>query len=250
MIVFADIFPSSGFEKDKMTLPVQQITVHTVDDLGCPLHFGMRMTPKLTSLARGDLSYYGLEVVVFAELWFRNFTDLPICFGCPWSQIRPLDVFESEVTDELSILESASKAAAESTLQEIASIFEFGEKGKELKGEDRGLVDRWNIYNVPLQSCELVCHEVFEYIEVDASTVKRRWWASEQYDSLRKPTTQYKDRGSYWEWIDDSWVSCQVSMKMTTRDLSNQIYKPELGQFGRCATLRRSVGELSKSQWE
>jgi hypothetical protein len=35
---------------------------------------------------------------------------------------------------------------------------------------------------------------MFEYIEVEASTVKRRWWASEDPQSIRKQPDAYRGR--------------------------------------------------------
>jgi hypothetical protein len=52
-----------------------------------------------------------------------------------------------------------------------------------------------------------VTEECFEYIEVEASTVKRRWWASEDPQSIRSNLTLIDDDHGDWHWLDKSWVS-------------------------------------------
>lgn len=185
-----------------------KLTVQTVDDFGCPVQFGIRVTPKLNQPSRGRPRCYGLELVVFAELWFSNLTNLPIDFGCPWSQLCSHNTFD-EIIDDLSTFESASKAAAESALLEIASVLEFGDKGKGLQADQRK-TDISNLHSMPLQASDQVFQEVFEFIEIESSTVKRRWWASEQYDSQRQDIAKFQEIGSYWKWIDDSWVSGEL----------------------------------------
>ena len=184
---------------------MRRLSAHTVDEFGIPVRFGIRVTPKLHQPPHGRPRCYGLELVFFAELWFQNLTDLPLCFGCPWSQLQSPNTLDPG-PDETSTFESASKAAAESALLEIASVLEFGEKGKGLR-VDHGTLDCSNLYNVPFQASEQLVQEVFEYLEVDRSIVTRRWWAAEQYDSPRKDIANLPVHGSSWKWIDESWVS-------------------------------------------
>lgn len=113
--------------------------------------------------------------------------------------------------DDMSTFESASKAAAESALLEIASVLEFGDKGKGL-GASQGKFDTLNVQGMPLQSSEQLFEEVFEYIEVENSTVQRRWWGSQQYDNKRPAIPHFKEGGSYWRWIDDTWVSLSSNL--------------------------------------
>ena len=137
-----------------------KLTSHTVDDFGVPLQFGIRVTPKFNLSSRGNARCYGLELVVFAEIWFRNLTDLPIDFGCPWSQLNSRNPLETSP----------------------------------------------NLHSIPLQASNGLVHEVFEYMEVESSIVKRRWWAAEQYDNQRPDIARFQESGSYWKWIDGDWV--------------------------------------------
>jgi hypothetical protein len=66
-----------------------------------------------------------------------------------------------------------------------------------------------NLHSMPLQSSQQQFEEVFEYIEVESSTVKRRWWASEQYDNIVQDISNYREGESYWRWVDEKWVSCR-----------------------------------------
>ena len=184
---------------------MQQLSSHTADEFGTPVQFGIRVTPKFHVPSHGRPRCYGLELVFFAELWFQNLTDLPVCFGCPWSQLQSQNTLDPS-PDDVSTFESASKAAAESALLEIASVLEFGEKGKGLRA-DQGTLDCSNLYNVPLQASALLVQEVFEYMEVNRSMVIRRWWAAEQYDIPRKDIMNFPGRGSSWSWLDENWVS-------------------------------------------
>lgn len=183
---------------------MQNLQVHTIDDFGVQLHFGIRATPKLNQPSHTPPRCYGFEVVIFAELWFRNLTTINITFGCPQLCAQSKEVDDAE---DASIFESASKAAAESALLEIASVLEFGDKGKGLSGSSEGKFDMLNLHAMALQSSPQQFEEVFEYIEVENSTVKRRWWASEQYDTIVQDISSYKEGGSYWKWTDEEWVS-------------------------------------------
>jgi hypothetical protein len=99
---------------------------------------------------------------------------------------------------------------------EIASLLEVGDKGTGLnKKAARDLALTGSIESLPNQVCDELWEEVFEYLEIEYSTVKRRWWASESYDSFRMNITQSHENGS-WGWIGEEWVSgiglhkCQV----------------------------------------
>lgn len=199
--------PAPASDEEKYSPGIQETLVHTVGDFGCPVHVGIRLTPKLNEAWFGQPRCYGLDVVVFAELWFRNLTNMQINFGCPWNQLNPQGAVE-ELVDDFSAFETASKAAAESALMEIASVLEFGDKGKVLAAKDQEKEEQRNVRSLPLQASEALYHEIFEYIEVESSTVKRRWWASEQHDSHRQEIADYPERGACWEWTDNAWVSC------------------------------------------
>jgi hypothetical protein len=178
-----------------------QLTSQTVDDFGVPVQFGIRVTPKVSSPSRGSGCCYGLELVVFAELWFRNLTSLPIDFGCPWSQL------------------SSQKTA------------------------DSGP----NLQSLPLETGKELVHEVFEYMEVESSIVKRRWWAAEQYDNQRTEIAKFPESGSYWKWIDGGWVrsaSCILKYSQELHllcffqilDSSGQVKKSD-GSWESCRSL-------------
>jgi hypothetical protein len=153
---------------------------------------------------RGRRICYALDIAFYAELWFQNLTSLPLSLGCPWSQLY--SEHQSLDSDcDLSLFDKASQAAAESTLMEIASVLEFGDKGKGL-GDELGKIECDFLFNIPLQSSQQI-HEVFEYTEVDQGTVRRHWWAAEHHDSLRKDIADLPNEGSYWDWIDKDWVS-------------------------------------------
>ena len=184
---------------------MQHLNVHTIDDFGVPVRFGIRILSKVHHSNHGRPRCYGLELVLFTELWFQNRTDLQLSFGCPWAQLNsrsPLDA----TLDDSSSFESSTKATAESALLEIASVLEFGERGKGLRAEEQ-IMQGVHLCSVPLQSSGQQVYEVFEYMEVNGSVVNRRWWAGEHYDSQGIDIVNLPNRGSYWKWVEDSWVS-------------------------------------------
>lgn len=162
------------------------------DAFGVPLTFGVRIIRKLC----------GLEVVVYAELWFKNCTSLPLAFGCERNQLLgPQDERKIDTgSDDMS--------TAEAALKEISSLFETGEEGTGLRREgSRADLDK-NTILLPGQVVSCVTEECFEYIEVETSTVKRRWWASEDPQSIRSNLTLIEDDCGDWHWLEKSWVSC------------------------------------------
>eukprot|EP00980_Cylindrotheca_fusiformis_P027998 scaffold22575_cov141-Cylindrotheca_fusiformis.AAC.29 len=186
----------------------RQVNIQVNDDrLGVPLTFGVRIVPKMT--LPDDPSHgrvYGIEVIIYAELWIRNVTSLPLNFGCPSYQLHEPGKRQSEgfsLSDE-----SLARFTAESALMEIANLLEVGDKGTGLsnKRAAREVEESGEIESLPCQECEQLVEEVFEYIEIDGSTVRRRWWASESYDSYRENVTQLLKAGHCWEWIDESWA--------------------------------------------
>lgn len=185
---------------------VRQVNVQvTNDSFGVPLTFGVRVVPKVTM---GTLDVpaktriYGIEIIVYAELWIRNITWLPLNFGCPSYQVHGYDDSSSETFDA-----TATRFNAESALMEIANLLEVGDKGTGLnKKASRDLATTGGLESLPNQACDELWEEVFEYLEIEYSTVKRRWWASESYDSFRMNITQSNENGR-WNWIDDNWVS-------------------------------------------
>jgi hypothetical protein len=179
-----------GGPDDSDQVLIRHVSVN--DSFGVPLTFGVRIIRKLC----------GLEVVVYAELWFKNSTSLPLAFGCVRNQLLgPQDERKIDTgSDDMS--------TAEAALKEISSLFETGEEGTGLRREgSRADFDK-DIVLLPGQVVSFVTEEFFEYIEVEASTVKRRWWASEDPQSIRSNLTLIEDDRGDWHWLDKSWVSC------------------------------------------
>jgi len=180
---------SPGRETNKMLVTR---CANIADSFGFSLPIGVRITKKDR----------GVVVVVHAELWFTNLTSLPLVFGCPQEHtIDPKDRYEAESgASELS--------AAEAALKEISSLFESGEDGKAIERERLKQKARAaDIIRIPAQNGPSITEECFEYIEVDYSTVKRRWWASESHLSPRENITEIEEDGTTWHWLDNAWVS-------------------------------------------
>ena len=91
---------------------------------------------------------------------------------------------------------------------ELANLLESGDKGTGLSNKAaREVAATGEIESLPKQEGRELVEEVFEYLEIDASTVKRRWWASESYDTYRENIISTKDDGERWKWMDGDWVS-------------------------------------------
>ena len=173
-------------------------------DLGIPMTLGVRIEPKMTNddVHRGCV--YGVEVIVYAELWIRNITSLPLNFGCPSYQI-----YEPEQSStQTSLSGSIAKFTAESALMELTSLLEGGEKGTAFnQNVDQDASERSAMLeSLPGQKCRELTEEVFEYVEIENSTVKRKWWASESYNGYHKQIFDVEDSGSNWKWLDEKWV--------------------------------------------
>jgi len=151
---------------------------------------------------------YGLEVIIYAELWIRNITSLPLNFGCPAYQLHePEQVFHITKT---SSDDSVAKFTAESALMELASLLEVGDKGTALNQKAKENSERSNlIESLPEQECCDLTEEVFEYVEIESSMVKRKWWASESYNGYNKQIFDVDDARANWKWLDEKWVSIE-----------------------------------------
>jgi hypothetical protein len=176
------------------------------DDLGTPLVFGVRIVPKMTSDDPYYGRVYGLEVIIYAELWIRNITSLPLNFGCPTYQLHEpgSKVGRTRTASD----ESVARFTAESALMEIANLLEVGDKGTGLnQSMARQISETGVLESLPDQECSLLVEEVFEYVEIESSMVKRRWWASESYDAYRGRIVDVADEKTNWKWVDEKWVS-------------------------------------------
>lgn len=185
-----------------------QVNVQIIDgDFGIPVVFGVRIVPKMTidDPHRGRI--YGLEVIIYAELWIRNITSLPLNFGCPAYQLHePEQAFH---VTKASSDDYIAKFTAETALMELASLLEVGDKGTTLnqkaakeKTEMGNLIE-----SLPEQECTELTEEVFEYVEIESSMVKRRWWASECYNGHHKQIFDVDDTETNWKWLNEKWVS-------------------------------------------
>lgn len=188
----------------------RQVNVQIRTDFGVPITIGLRNVPKLNkSLHDGTMatSCYGSELIVYVELWFRNLTTLPLNIGCPSCEVvGTVDLGEKD-NEESEYEENAAKFTAEAALMEMASVLEFGEKGTGLTGRNGSQIhESFDIRSLPLQESKFLVEEVFEYVEIENSKVKRRWWASENFDALRPNLTEIDEKGQDWRWIDATWV--------------------------------------------
>jgi hypothetical protein len=185
------------------------VNVQVTDDFGTPLTLGVRIVPKTTQGMLDDAislsCIYGMEVIVFAELWIRNLTSLPLNFGCPAYQMHESCYTSTGIYGGSE--QSAARFTAESALMEIASVLEFGDKGTGFSNKAAlEVAASGGIQSLPNQECRQLVEEVFEYVEIESSAVKRRWWASESYDSYRENITETPNDSPAWRWIDESWV--------------------------------------------
>lgn len=197
-------------QDEKQAHECDEINVQVPGVLGCPLTIGMRVAPKLaySSETKSESLCFGAEVFIYSEIWIRNLTNLPLSFGCKWNQLHaPSTDRAPEV--KVASADTASKAIAEAALLEMASVLEFGENGKGLRSSGQGEASTKDLHHLPLQEVQLVCWEVFEYVEIESSAVKRRWWATESFDCLR-PDKDSIDIGTLGYWKDRTWVSTRL----------------------------------------
>jgi hypothetical protein len=189
------------------TAPAQVNVQIPGGDFGIPMTFGVRIEPKMTNDDTHRGCVYGLEVIIYAELWIRNITSLPLNFGCPAYQLYEPEQSLPESPSNNSI----AKFTAESALMELTSLLEVGDKGRALNqrsGKEES--ERSNlIESLPGQQCRELTEEVFEYVEIESSIVKRKWWASESYDGYHNQIFHVKDTGANWKWLDEKWVSIE-----------------------------------------
>jgi hypothetical protein len=120
---------------------------------------------------------FGLEVFVFAEIWIKSLTSLPLVFGAPSSHVKSSGHYRRKTN-----VNSSRKLMAEAAVLEIASVLDFGELGRDLNLDDNARTLGGDLLILPRQQSYVVVEEVFEYIEVESSCVRRRWWASEKHD--------------------------------------------------------------------
>lgn len=194
-------------------------SVQTVGSCGSPLTFGVKIVPKkfsnvISSATQSDtsISIAGYDVIIFAELWVRNLTNLPLIFGAPSAQVYKHNQKQQMREKSDDLLDSVRKVAAEAALMELTSVLEFGDRGKGLKvNPEDERSPGGDVHTLATQDHGVdVVDEVFEYLEMDRTTMKRRWWASESHDKSRSsPSLHNVPGGNRWEWMDDRWsIDC------------------------------------------
>lgn len=177
-----------------------QTVVQCQDGSGTPLCIGVRIQDRIPVLHRSrckEKNDLGLEVTVFAELWIKNLTSLSLVFGAPSSQVTS----SSHNGRRKTKANSSGKLMAEAAVLEIASVLDFGDLGRDLNLDDNASTLGGDLLILPRQQSHVVVEEVFEYIEVESSCIRRRWWASEKHDESRQEPICIKlpDRRE-WRW--------------------------------------------------
>ena len=158
-----------------------------------PLTIGVKLSPHVGK---------GVNLLLYAEIWLRNLTSLPLTFGAPSQQLGSDGDMESPLP---------GKVSADSALIEISSVLEgntFNLFGNDDEDDD-DLGD--DILNLPLQQCEEVYDEVFEYVHLNAmGNVERRWYASDNHLSRRQ-----EPKGHDWlldcagePFLKEGWETC------------------------------------------
>jgi hypothetical protein len=191
-------------------------------DFGIPMTFGVRIEPKMTNDDTHRSCIYGVEVIIYAELWIRNITSLPLNFGCPAYQIYEPEQSLTKSPSNNSI----AKFTAESALMELTSLLEVGDKGRALNQRSaKEDSERSNlIESLPGQQCRELTEEVFEYVEIESSIVKRKWWASESYDGYHNQIFHVDDTGANWKWLDEKWVSIENKLFIIVGIVHNGLF--------------------------
>lgn len=161
-----------------------------------PVTIGVKISSR-------SLNGKGFSLVLYAEIWLRNLTSLPLTFGAPTLQMGSDDDVQSTLTGKIS---------ADSALIELTSVLEGN--GFSLFGSGDGEDDDQcgDIVNLPLQQCHEVYEEVFEYVSLtDKGDIDRRWYASENHINLRqepKDDEQWKIDCAGWPYLENGWESC------------------------------------------
>jgi hypothetical protein len=172
---------------DKQSDAANTRTVSLPDSFGVPFVVGIRIARRTV----------GLEATLFSEMWFVNTTPMNISFGAPFELVSGR-ISEDSATSEQDV------SAAEAALKEISSLFEIGEEGTGIR-QSKAERNTPDIVLLPGHAGTIVTEECFEYIDVDNSVVKRRWWASENPNSSRQNLTTIEDDGDKWHWVDTCW---------------------------------------------
>jgi len=217
---------------DEYVLESKQVNIKC-NDGSCdnPLTIGVKLSPH-----DGE----GFNVILYAEIWLRNLTALPLTFGAPSLQLG---------LDE-GMIESAlpGKVSADSALLELTNVLE----GNSIFGNDDVGADDlgYDVFNLPLQQCEEIYEEVFEYVSLNSmGKVEHRWWASENHVSRRQ-----EPKGTNWTldvagepFLQDGWESCvnivgQRSSTFNGRRVFNRKHRFRRRRFRKEVIQKRPTG--------
>ena len=196
-----------------------QTSVQIDDDFGAPTTIGIRIVKKMATkegVTNSKAICFGVDVILYAELWMSNLTTLPLTFGCPATQVYKAnnntpDDDESSNNSSADQPGEAAVHSAEAALMEIASVLELGEKGSKMDTRKATLQEEAGaVVILSQQQSSSLVEEMFEFIEIGGAGVKRRWWASENYWNHRdKSILELSDHGKHWHWVDKTWkIDC------------------------------------------
>ncbi|KAL7473779.1 hypothetical protein ACHAXS_014457 [Conticribra weissflogii] len=185
----------------------KQINLQCIDPSGDrTLTIGARLLPRLPI---GRETGRGFNLIIYAEIWIRNLTKLPLTFGAPSAQV------ENNNYNEMPLL--SGKVSAESALVELTSVLDTNGFGLFGAGDDDNDEFCRDNVNLPLQQCDEVFDEVFEYVTLNENgNIERSWWASEDHISLRKePNNSGLENEFAWHvdcagesFLKNGWESC------------------------------------------
>lgn len=172
--------------------PVTLVHTGVSDPFGVPCTLTLRVLQKTT----------GLDITIHTDIWFTDATSLNICMGSTISTISEPIVSTEKKRDPLDV------SAAKATLDEISSLFESGDGGIGLRQPDQKIHDSMKeIVRLPGQEIVSVTEECFEYLEIEYSTIKRRWWASEDPLQTAESVPDIDRKRHDFRWLEKAWVS-------------------------------------------
>jgi len=185
----------------------KQLNLQCLDPSGNKtLTIGAKLSPRSSNSSEIGR---GFNLIIYAEIWLRNLTKLPLTFGAPSAQV------ENTVHKEMPLL--SGKISAESALVELSSVLDTNGFGLFGTGEDDTEEFCRDNVNLPLQQCEEFFDEVFEYVALNENgNIERTWWAAEDHISLRKkPDNSGLDNELAWyvdcageSFLKNGWESC------------------------------------------
>ena len=191
----------------------QAANVQIQDEFGTPVTLGVRVAPKMAKDHRRNANaVFGIDLIVYAELWISNLTTLPLVFGCPAAQVVRSKSDDANTVDLAE--EAATQFSAEAALNEIVSVLELGETASKLDTRSTTTQRQaGDVLILPRQACRLLVEEIFEFLELEidgSGSIKRHWWAAENHWNIKESNIlQVSDKGKCWRWLDETWnIDC------------------------------------------